>query len=139
MEYVNKNKPNVKEGELRIKELKHYLESLKLPMGVWLSEDATQCVAKVEFDSKSNQMIGLVLPMDSKTGMPIPFTYLARSVEEIHKNMEREQSGYVYIVMAQPLVRGVPPFVLQLFGSNSKFKTRDVLLRWRHTLSELTK
>lgn len=89
MEYVQRNKPDVNEGELRIKELKHYLESQKLPMLVWLSEDATQCVAKVEFDSKSNQMIGLVLPLDSNTGMPIPFTYLARTVEEIQKNMER--------------------------------------------------
>lgn len=139
MEYINQTKPKVKEGELRIQELKHYLTSLNLPMAVWLSEDATGCTDKVEFDCKSNQMIGLVLPLNVKTGMPIPFTYMARSVEEIQQNMKREKSGYVYIVMAQPLMQGVPPFVLQLFGSNSKFTAKDVLLRWRYTLDELAK
>lgn len=139
MSYINKNKPKIVEGELRIKELSHYLESLKLEKNVWLSEDATGITAKVEFDLNTNQMVGLVLPIDTRTGMPKPFSYLARNEEEIFKNMEREKSNYVYIVMAQPLVQGVPPFILQLYGTDSKFKTQDVLFRWRHTVDELNK
>lgn len=139
MSYINKNKSKIIEGELRIKELSHYLETLKLEKNVWLSEDATGITAKVEFDPNTNQMVGLVLPTDTRTGMPKSFSFLARNEQEILKNMKHEKSNYVYIVMAQPLVQGVPPFILQLYGTDSKFKTQDVLLRWRHTVAELNK
>lgn len=137
MSYVNQNKTQIIEGELRCKELNHYLESLKLQKYVWLSEDASGIVAKVEFDPKTNQMIGLVLPIDSKSGLPISFTYLARNAEEIYKNMKCNKSSYVYIVVAQPLAEHVPPFILQIFGTDSKFNTQQILLRWKTIVNEL--
>lgn len=139
MGYINQHKPKVIEGELRIKELEHYLDSLNLEKYVWLSEDATAIVSKVEFDPKTNQMIGLVLPINSENGMPIPFTYLASSEEDIRNNMKCSTSTIVYIVMAQPIMKNVPAFVLQLFGSDNKFTTQNVLLRWKHTKAELEK
>lgn len=108
-------------------------------MRVWLSEDATSIVSKIEFDAKTNQMIGIVLPMNSSTGMPIPFTYLAKNEEEIQLNMQKSKSNYVYIVMAQPLAINVPPFIFQLFGTDNKFKAAQVLLRWNHTVAELNR
>lgn len=137
MSYINQNKSQIVEGELRIKELLHYLETLKLEKCVWLSEDATGIVAKVEFDPKSNQMIGLVLPTDSTTGMPIPFSYMASNESEIYSNMKSSTSTNVYLVMAQPLMKNIPAFVLQLFGSDNKFTTQNVLRRWQHIRSEL--
>lgn len=137
MNYINESKSPITEGQLRIKELSHYLDSLNLEKNVWLSEDATGIVTKVEFDAKSNQMIGLVLPVNATTGMPIPFAYMASNEKEIRKNMQKyNQSTHVYVVMAQPL-KNVPPFMLQLFGTDNKFQTQDVLLRWKHTRSEL--
>lgn len=133
MNYINENKVKIIEGEIRHKELNHYLEALKLRKCVWLSEDATGIVAKIEFDPQSNQMIGLVLPISSTTGMPIPFTYLARNAKEIQTNMNKDKSSLVYVVMAQPLMEGVPPFILQLFGTNNKFVIRNVLHRWKYT------
>lgn len=135
--YINQNKPRIIEGQLRCEELNAYLEGLKLDKYVWLSEDATGIVAKVEFDPKTNQMVGLVLPMDPGTGMPAAFTYLARNVDEIQKNMQKMKSSYVYIVLAQPLRKGVPPFILAVFGSDNKFTTRNVLSRWKHEIIEL--
>lgn len=122
---------------MRCEELNAYLDGLKLVKHVWLSEDATGIVAKVEFDPKTNQMIGLTLPMDPITGMPVAFTYLARNAEEIQANMQKKTSSLVYIVLAQPLKKGVPPFILQIFGTNNKFTTQNVLLRWKHTINEL--
>lgn len=137
MSYINQNKSTVVEGELRIKELSHYLESLNLEKNVWLSEDATGIVTKVEFDPRSNQMIGLVLPVDPINGMPIQFSYMASNEGEIQKNMQKcNQSTHIYLVMAQPL-KNVPPFILQLFGTDNKFTAQNVLLRWQHIRSEL--
>lgn len=69
--------------------------------------------------------------------MPISSSYLARDLNEIQENMKRDKSMYVYAIMAQPLSKDAPPFPLQLFGSDNKFTTQDVLLRWRHTREQL--
>lgn len=82
-------------------------------------------------------MIGIVLPINSNTGMPIAFTYLAQNADEIRSNMQKSKSSAVYIVMAQPLALNVPPFFLQLFGTDNKFKSSQVLSRWKHTIEEL--
>ena len=41
--------------------------------------------------------------------------------------------------MAQPLFRGVPPFCLACMGTDSKFTTRHVMLRWKHICLECEK
>lgn len=135
--YINQNKTTIIEGELRIKELNHYLECLKLEKLVWLCEDGSSIVSKVDFDPKTNQMVGLVLPFNSSTGMPITFTYLAENEDEIYKNMRSRMSSHVYLVMAQPMMIGVPPFIIQLFGTDNTFKTQNVLLRWKFIKAEL--
>lgn len=65
-------------------------------MCVWLSEDASSIVLKVEFDPKTYQMVGIVLPFDQTTGMPVSFSFLARNAEEIQSNMKRKMSNSVY-------------------------------------------
>lgn len=137
VQHINENKPRIIEGEIRSKALSNYLEVLNLEKYVWLSEDGSGIVEKVEFDPNTNQMVGLVLPIDPLTGNPIPFTYLARDADEIRSNMQKSTSAYVYIVMAQPLANNAPPFILQIFGTDNKFKTQNVLYRWKYTIEEL--
>lgn len=96
--------------------MKDFLDYLKLPKIVWISEDGTGIVPKIEHDPHTNQLIGLVLPLDSKSGIPKAYTYLANSAESIQKFSEHEKSTHVYMVLAQPLVDGAPPFILQIFG-----------------------
>lgn len=139
MGYISEYKTKIVEGELRCKELVNYLGTLNAKKYVWLSEDASGVVTKVEFDSKTNQMVGLVLPFNSSTGMPIPFSFLARSTDEIQTNMKKNNSSLVYIVMAQPLMKNTPPFILQLFGMNNRFNSHDVMKRWKHTVQELNR
>lgn len=72
--HINKQKSRVIEGEIRSKELAKYLDDHKTTKEVWLSEDATAIVAKIKYDSTTNQLVGIVLSLD-KTGCPITFRY----------------------------------------------------------------
>lgn len=139
MKYIHEKKVKVTEGELRCKGLADYLESIKAPKYVWLSEDGSGIIAKVVYDVASNLLIGLNLPLNQNTGMPESSVFKARYVKEIEKHMSQPKSTLVYVIMAQPIVPHASPYILQISGTNNKFKTADVLNRWNHTKSELQK
>lgn len=134
---IQTEKERIIEGELRCTQLVKHLERTGSSMDVFLSEDASGVVRKVVYDSHTNQMIGLVLPFNATNGMPELFSFQATSAEAIKSYMELPQSTLVYIVVAQPLKKKTPPFILQIFGSINKFETSDVLKRWEYTLKEL--
>lgn len=70
--------------------------------------------------------------------MPIAFSFTPQSVEQIDEQIRlTEKSTLVYVVLAQPLLDNVPPFVLTIFGTDNRFKSQDVLLRWKHTKDQL--
>lgn len=117
-----------------------YLHILKAPKKVWISEDASGIVSTVSFDSRTNQLIGLVLPTNYRTGMPTPFSFTPQSLKEIEEQIKQNgKSSLVYIVLAQPLLDNTPPFILQIFGTDNRFKSRDILLRWKHTEDQLSR
>lgn len=66
--FINKANGKVTECVLRANELLTYLKDRNLPLVVSLSEDATRISGRVQYDSKSNQIIGFVPPIDRKTG-----------------------------------------------------------------------
>lgn len=138
MKYINQHKTKIIEGCLRCKELLAYLEKVNAPKIIWIAEDATGIIEKVVYDVESSQLIGIVLPLDEK-GMPITFTFRVQSIDEIEQFMQKRMSTVVYLVMAQPIKRKTAPFLLQIFGSDNKFQTNDVMNRWEHTKSELKK
>lgn len=139
MKHIQEHKDRVVEGELRSKQLNTYLEGLGCPKQVFLSEDASGIVQKVVYDVHSNQLIGLVLPLNSTNGMPKMFSFEAKSKEDIENYLELPQSNLVYIVVAQPLIEKAAPFTLLVFGTNNMFDTSDVLNRWVFIESELNK
>lgn len=69
---INQNKTHVVEGQLRCKELSDYLDDMRAIKRVWISEDGTAIVARISYDPKTNQLVGLVLPL-GLNGCPIPF------------------------------------------------------------------
>lgn len=83
-------------------------------------------------------MIGLVLPI-KENGMPQIMTFKAESAEKMKEHMNKPLSTLVYIVVAQPLKKKTPPFILQIFGTDNKFNKNSVLKRWEHTIGELKK
>lgn len=78
---INNNKSQVIEGELRCRELCEFLEKHKADKSVWLAEDATAIVPKIQYDPTTNQLVGILLPMNAK-GLPIPFRYLLHSITQ---------------------------------------------------------
>lgn len=124
---------------MRCHQLLKHLQQTNAQKKVFLSEDASGIVKKIVYDSRNNQLIGLVLPLNGKNGMPQTLNFQAKSAETIKQYMDMPQSTLVYIVVAQPLEENGIPFILQIFGTNNVFKTEHVLKRWKHTVDELKK
>lgn len=103
-----------------------------------MSEDATAIISKVTYDPSTDQLVGLVLPPDN-FGCPKAFVFTAIDAETIKTHLMNKKSTVVYLVMAQPLDESIPPFVLQVFGSDNVFDTRNVIRRWNYTKNELKK
>lgn len=125
------------EGHLRAKELKAFLLRRHLPPYVWLSEDGTRIVDKIQYDGTTDQLIGMVLPLSQSTGMPIPNTS-ETSLEYIQQTMKSsEKSKILYTAMAKPMAIGSPSFCLTAFGTNNRFTSTDVLRRIKFTKAKL--
>lgn len=138
--YLADKKQKFIEGELRCEQLAEYLTQLNAPMEVWIAEDGSGLVPKVAFDSNTNQIVGLVLPIDEKTGMPISYSFTPHSVDDINRHINlNSKSSLVYLVLAQPIMGNAPPFVLQVFGTDNRFSSEDVLKRWKHTEDQLSR
>lgn len=137
--YIHRSDKAIIEGVLRIDELKNYLEERKQPLWVALSEDATRVDNRVQYDSHTNQLIGFVLPLDAKTGMPIPLTFKARNEREMLQHFSNNTAAhFVNTIMAKPL-GNEPSFCLVIFGSDSRYNADDVARRWSFISSELEK
>lgn len=136
MRCIDDNKSRVIEGQLRCAELSTYLSNLNAVKRVWLAEDATAIIQKISYDAKTNQLIGILLPLN-KNGCPTSFSFLAKDAETIKRFVQYPQSKSVYIVMAQSLDERIPPFILQMFGTNNQFCTQDVIRRWEYTKTQL--
>lgn len=137
--YISQNKKTIIEGRLRCSELSDYLDQMELEKFVWLCEDGTGINEKIEFDSRTGQLIGLLLPTESNNGMPKAFSFLARTEEDIKKYVKMPKSTLVQVVLAQPIMPHMPPYILQIFGTDNRFKTEHVMKRWKHIVEELKK
>lgn len=62
--FVQRTNYTLVEGVLHCDELKLYLEERDLGFIVSLSEDATRIQNRIQYDSKNNQLVGFVLPID---------------------------------------------------------------------------
>lgn len=134
--YIQNTGQKIVEGELRCDQLKSYLRERNLPSIVWVSKDATRITGKVQYDSSTNQLVGLVLPLN-KHGMPISYSFLARSAKESEHHFSKEKTAsLVYAIMAHPIADS-SPFCLALFGTDNGFTLQDVIKRWKYILKEL--
>lgn len=136
--YIRSSGCNITEGILRNEELAVYLGERSLAPVVCISEDATRISGRVQYDSKSNQLVGFVLPLNDETGSPIPFAFPARDSEEIlhHFSNNNTVSSFLNVIMAQPMAK-VPPFCLMIYGSDNKYTSLDVTKRWKYVEDQL--
>lgn len=109
------------------------------PLVVWLSEDSTKITPRIEYENATNQLVGFVLPFN-ENGMPKSASFVGRTAKEFEYHFQNQsEAGTIHVVMAQPVMQGMPPFCLKLFGSDNKFTAKDVLKRWKYTKIELKK
>lgn len=128
------------EGTVQISKLKTFLTKRNYPLKVFISEDQTALIRRVDYDSVQNKMVGFVLPLNEKSRFPLSDTYFVNSVQDIQNAFQKnELSNYAYVFMAQPLVDKAPAFCLSLFGSINKFTSEDVLIRWKYVEEEARK
>lgn len=127
------------EGELRSKELAEYLLQHNAGTNIWICEDGSGIIPKILYDPTLDQLIGITLPFDNRTGCPQRYEFTARDQDEIKKYMQHNKSTLVYIIMAIPMKEGIPPFILQLFGTDNKFNATNVVMRWNYTTQDLKK
>lgn len=119
------------EGEMRFSELRDFLEKRNYPLHVFISEDQTRITGRISYNSKTNSLIGFVLP-PSTNGLPTKNSYIAtdpKSMEYFFLNSSRSTNAYV--IIAQPLVDKAPSFCLAVYGSDNKFLYTDILKRWK--------
>lgn len=136
--FIRKMPGQMVEGCLRTSELLQYLTERDLPLAVAISEDATRITGRIEYDHRTNQISGYVLPINKDTGMPIPYSFPARSRDEILKYFANNTptAHFVNVIMARPLAN-YPPFCLLLYSSDGKYTSEDVDKRWMYIVTEL--
>lgn len=138
--YIRQMKSPIIEGVLRCNELQLFLEQRQLPKIVSISEDATRIIGRVQYDRKTNQLVGFVQPIDRTNGMPVPFSFPARDVEEIIQYFDgtHMESTFLNAIMAQPIgFEESPAFCLMLFSSDNKYTSEDVCNRWKFIIDAL--
>lgn len=135
--YINDTRNCILEGELRCEGLAEFLSQQNAGKDVWLCEDGSGLVPKISYDSTLDQLIGMTLPIDRRTGCPKRHKSTARDQEEIKQFMTHVKSTHIYVVMAIPLKQGKAPFILQMFGTDNTFLTSDVTRRWNYTIQQL--
>lgn len=138
--YIQSSGCHVTEGILRHEELAIYLKERSLEPVVCLSEDATRISGRIQYDCKTNQLMGFVLPLNRENGLPIPFAYPARSAEEIFNHFSNNDSSasFLNVVMAKP-IGNAPAFCLLVYGSDNKYTSADVSKRWEYITMQLAK
>lgn len=134
--YIRSSGCHVTEGILRCEELAYYLSEHNLPLVVCMSEDGTRTYGRVQYDSRSNQLVGFVLPLNQQNGLPIPFMFPAINAEEILGSFSENQPAH--FLNAQPIAN-VPAFCLTVFGSDNKYTGENVAKRWKYITKELAK
>ncbi|KAF5278147.1 hypothetical protein FQA39_LY05992 [Lamprigera yunnana] len=83
----------------------------------------------MQYDPKTNKMIGFAPPLSNKTGLPDITKFVVTCVQDIEDAFKNEEiCGNVLVFMAQPLAEGQPEFSLLLFGSNNKFKAEHGII-----------
>ncbi|KAK3930889.1 8-amino-7-oxononanoate synthase [Frankliniella fusca] len=96
---------------------------------VHISEDGTSVNGRVQYDIKTNQLVGFVPKLIN--GLPVSNGFPATSATQMQSHFkENTVSKNAYIIMAQPLDMKSPAFCVAFYGTDNRFQHTDVLQRW---------
>ena len=133
---VHKEYKPIEEGQFCFDGLVEHIHHYNATNIVAIAEDATRVVARVDYDNNTDRCVGFVLPLDGN-GLPLVDSFQATSFNAMQMMFSTASiAKYAYVYMAQPLGSQVPPFCLACIGTDNKFTTEEVLLRWQHIQAE---
>ncbi|KAG5672701.1 hypothetical protein PVAND_002810 [Polypedilum vanderplanki] len=131
--------PKIRIGKINAIGLKKFLEERNFPLRVGFAEDATRIKATLKYDKKLKQLIGVLIPCEKATGLPNDEHLVAVTPEDILRHAKgRPKALFVQIIMAQPMVKGAPSYVLGVFPTNNEYTIKDVMNRWKFIIDELS-
>ncbi|CAF1390611.1 unnamed protein product, partial [Rotaria sordida] len=103
------------------------------------AEDCTAIIPKITYDTKSNTFVGFSLPLDNN-GIPITNSYSTDSFTDLEQwCSDLPQAKSINACLIQPLslsINHISPYLLAAFGTDNKFKSSNIILRWHHIYEE---
>lgn len=124
----------IHEGCFRFDELLNHLNAFKCQKFVSVAEDATRVIKKVQYDPKTNKLVGFVLPCN-ENDVPLCDSFMATTFELMQNYFSNESiANYAFVYMVQSLAKNVPAFCLSCVGTDNKFNAELVLKRWQYYL-----
>lgn len=106
----------LKEGYLYFDELENFLLSNNFEREVCVMEDGTKITEAVEYDAVEKVLLGLVSPLDNRTGMPSSNAFPARSAKQIIDAIKNNSKAtYVQIILAKSSSSGIFLYFSQKF------------------------
>ena len=138
---VHNEYQTISEGYFQFDGLENYLtqHGMSSHKVVSISEDATRIIARIDYDSESDRLVGFVLPCNDQ-GLPLADSFLATTIESIEEMFENnKRSKYAYVYMAQCLSNNIPPYFLACLGTDNCFSATNVLNRWNYIYTECVK
>lgn len=131
--HLNRLNRGIEPDCLRLQDFLKFLETNNLPKVFVLSEDATRITGGIGYDTRRDQVYGLVSPI-GPDGMPMKSFFPASSPMKVIEYIQKYPIGRnLYVTMAQPLKHGAASFCIMFSCSDNKFLSDDVLRRWNHT------
>lgn len=121
------------EAQFRYEESKAYLHSIQCRF-IYVSEDCSAIIPRIEYDSNSNSFNGFVTPIVD--GIPIAQSFNCQTFEELKFLFENtSRANLVNIHVVQPICDDGFPVksfasVLSAYGTDNKVTSMDVLKRW---------
>jgi len=127
--FLDNTQSSVTEGCFRFEELRVFLIKRKLPPKLWISDDAMRITGTIEYEPKSNKVIGFVLPLEN--GCPLYDSFPAISAKTITDYFHTGiRANYAYVIMIQSLDDKAPPFCVAIYGTDNRFTNEDAMSRW---------
>ncbi|CAF2819737.1 unnamed protein product [Rotaria sp. Silwood2] len=132
--YIGTSENHLAEGLFNYIGACDYLNINQSTLG-FCAEDSTAVVPKITYDTTSNTFIGFSLPLDDN-GVPIIDSYSTDSFTRLEQwCSDLPLAKSLSACLVQPLstsVNNISPYPLAAYGTDSTFKSSDVILRWRH-------
>lgn len=94
-------------SKIYVKQLKSFLYEFDLPFEVVISEDATRITSRVEIDPRTNELVGLLAPLNPNTGMPYANFFKADKPSKILDFVTNcDQAPYLQTIVAKSMKLG---------------------------------